>query len=105
MDLPDGALVEVAGRVRGRLLPIDVAAAAALVDEVAGPDMWVSRRGQQAWDTGPLRAVVLGVAELWERHGAWLGSVDVNPLIVTAAGPVAVDALVIGDMSVKGTAR
>jgi len=100
-----GVLVEMAGRVRGRLLPIDDDAATALVDEVAGPDVWASMRGQQAWDTGPLRAVVLGVAELWERHGAWLGSIDVNPLIITSTGTVAVDALVLGDMPVKGTAR
>jgi len=86
-----GVLVEVTGRVAGRLLPVDAAAAAALVDEVAG----VTLRGQRPWEPGPLVAVVLGLAELWRRHGAWLGSVDVNPLMITDDGVIAVDALMV----------
>jgi len=86
-----GVLVELAGRVAGRLLPVDEAAAAALVEEVAGAVL----RGQRPWERQPLVAVVLGLAELWRRHGAWLGSVDVNPLIVTDDGVVAVDALLV----------
>ena len=83
--------MELAGRVAGRLLPLDEAAAAALVEEVAGAVL----RGQRPWERQPLVAVVLGLAELWRRHGAWLGSVDVNPLIVTDDGVVAVDALLV----------
>ncbi len=90
-----GVLVEVAGRVRGRLLPIDAATAASLVDEVAGPAVFASLRGQRPWDTAALVPIVLGMAELWQRHGAWLGAVDINPLIVTAHGVVAVDALLV----------
>jgi hypothetical protein len=39
--------------------------------------------------------VVLGLAELWRRHGAWLDSVDVNPMMVTENGVIAVDALMV----------
>jgi hypothetical protein len=39
--------------------------------------------------------VVASLVELWQRHGAWLDSVDLNPLIVTPDGPVAVDVLLI----------
>jgi hypothetical protein len=30
---------------------------------------------------------------LWRENGAWLGSLDINPLIVTEEGVVVVDAL------------
>jgi len=90
-----GVLVERSGGVSGRFLPVDDGAAAALADEVAGPQVFATLRGQQAWDCAALRSVVLALAGLWERHGTWLGSVDVNPLIVTEEGVVAVDALVV----------
>ena len=90
-----GVLVEVAGRVGGRLLPVDEAAAAALVAEIAGPAVFAQLRGQRPWDPGPLTALVVGLGELWRQHGAWLGSLDVNPLIVTDDGVVAVDALLV----------
>jgi acyl-CoA synthetase (NDP forming) len=90
-----GVLVEVAGRVRGRFLPLREGAADALVDEVAGPDVFAGLRGQQPWPAQPLAAVVRGVDELWRRHGHWLVSLDLNPLVVTTAGVVAVDALLV----------
>jgi hypothetical protein len=36
-----------------------------------------------------------GVDRLWREHGNWLGSVDLNPLIISADGVVAVDALLV----------
>ncbi len=90
-----GVLVEVAARVSGRLLPLDAATAAALVDEVAGPKVIGHLRGQRLWPQAPLVAVVLGLAELWRRHGSWLASVDLNPLVVSEAGVLAVDALLV----------
>ena len=41
----------------------------------------------------PLVDLVVALDALWRRHGSWLASVDVNPLIVTDTGVVAVDAL------------
>jgi acyl-CoA synthetase (NDP forming) len=90
-----GVLVEVAGQVGGRLLPLDRAAAEALVLEVAGPDVIAGLRGQKPWPVEPLVGVVLALGELWRRNGAWLASADVNPLIVTDDGLVAVDALLV----------
>ena len=49
-----GVLVEVAGRIGGRLLPLDADAAAALVNEVAGPDVFARLRGQRPWPVVPL---------------------------------------------------
>jgi acyl-CoA synthetase (NDP forming) len=91
-----GVLVEAAGRVVGRLAPPDEASARALVEEVTNR---VERlRGQRPWPRDALMRTVLGLGELWHRHGAWLASADLNPLVVTASDVVAVDALmVVGD--------
>ena len=88
-----GVLVEVAGPVRGRMLPVDEGAAAALVDEVAGPDVIGRLRGQRPWPTEAVIDVLLALDRLWRHHGAWLDSIDINPLIVTDDAVVAVDAL------------
>jgi acyl-CoA synthetase (NDP forming) len=88
-----GVLVEVLHQVGGRFLPLDDAAAAELAGEVAGA---VGRlRGQQPWPVDAVTSAVQGLDRLWREHGAWLDSVDVNPLIVTDDGVVAVDALMI----------
>lgn len=88
-----GVQVETAGGVRGRLLPADARAVAGLVDEVAGPHVFASLRGQRPWALDPLHRTVEALGELWNRHRGWLGSADLNPLIVTDHGLVAVDAL------------
>ena len=41
-----GVLIEVAGRIEGRLLPLDADARATLVNEVAGPDVFARLRGR-----------------------------------------------------------
>jgi acetate---CoA ligase (ADP-forming) len=88
-----GVLVEVSGRVSGRFLPLDREAAESLVEEVAGADVFAALRGTRRWPTAPLVEAVMALDRLWRANGAWLGSLDVNPLIVTEAGVVAVDAL------------
>jgi acetate---CoA ligase (ADP-forming) len=88
-----GVLLEVAGGVGGRFLPIDEPTASALANEIAGADAFTSLRGQQPW---PLPAVVkslLALNQLWLTHSSWIGSIDINPLIVTETGLVAVDAV------------
>jgi acetate---CoA ligase (ADP-forming) len=97
-----GVLVEVTGRVDGRRLPLLPGAAEQLVDEVAGPATFARLRGQERWAPGPLVAAVEGVAELWRRHGSWLQSADLNPLLVTADGIRAVDALLVADPQGQG---
>jgi acetyltransferase len=101
-----GVLVEIAGRVDGRRLPLRPGAAEALVDDVAGPATFARLRGQAPWAVSPLVAAVEGVAELWRRHASWLLSADLNPLLVTAGGVHAVDALLVADpATVPGTER
>ncbi len=92
-----GVLIEVAGRVRGRFLPLDEATATALANEVAGADVFAKLRGQRPWPVGSVVELVQGMDRLWRKHGSWLASVDVNPLMVTSAGLVAVDVLMVAD--------
>ena len=88
-----GVLVEVTRQVSGRFLPLDDAAAGELADEVAGA---VGRlRGQRQWPTGEVVKMLFGLDHLWRDHGAWLDSVDLNPVVVGDQGVVAVDALMI----------
>jgi hypothetical protein len=95
-------LVELTGRVDGRRLPLATGAAAQLVDKVAGPAAFARLRGHIPWATGPLVAAVEGVAELWSRHGSWLQSADLNPLLVTHEGVYAVDALLVAATGQQG---
>lgn len=90
-----GVLLELARKVDGRLLPLGPGDAAALVGEVAVGSGAI--RGQQAWEPAPLVAAVEAMGRLWEANGAWLASADINPLIVTDDGVVAVDALLLAD--------
>ena len=89
-----GVLVEVSGRVSGRFLPLDLEAAESLVEEVAGPHVFSGLRGSRPWPTAPLVEAVMALGGLWRANGAWLSSLDVNPLIVTETGVVAVDTFV-----------
>jgi len=89
-----GVLVEVLRQVSGRFLPIDEAGARSLAEEVAGAVAGL--RGQRPWPMDELSAVVAGLDQLWRTHGHWIESIDLNPLIITADGVIAVDALVIG---------
>ena len=90
-----GVLVEVGRQVSGRFLPLDEAAARALATEVAGPGALGGRRGQPPWPLDAVERVLHGLDRLWTRHGSWLDSVDLNPLIVSDRGLIAVDALLI----------
>jgi acyl-CoA synthetase (NDP forming) len=88
-----GILLELARRVGGRLLPLPSGAAETLVAEVAGDIAGI--RGQTPWPLDPLASSVRAAGRLWEATGSWLASADLNPLIVTADGAVAVDALLV----------
>jgi hypothetical protein len=60
---------------------------------VAGEEAFASLRGQHRWDAAALEDVLVKVDRLWSRVGGWVESIDLNPLIVTEAGVIAVDAL------------
>ncbi|HEY4375691.1 MAG TPA: acetate--CoA ligase family protein, partial [Acidimicrobiales bacterium] len=90
-----GVLVELAGGTAGRLLPLGHSDAIALIDEVAGPAAWERLRGQTPWAPEPLVEAIEALQRIWEHTRHWLASADINPLVVTPEGVVAVDALLL----------
>ena len=92
-----GVLVELNGEIEGRRLPVTPEHVHELVDAVAGPEAFKKLRGQTPWDVAQLEAVVQGVDSLWSKVGGWVSSLDLNPLMVTDQGILAVDALLMVD--------
>ena len=93
-----GVLVELTDGVAGRFLPVDAQRATELAREVAGPEVIAGIRGQRPWPLASAADVIRGLDRLWRTHRHWMSSLDVNPLIVTEDGLVAVDALFLGDL-------
>ena len=92
-----GIFVEVLGDVSFRLCPIDRAEAAAMLDDLKGVALLDGARGSGAVARDAIVDALLkigGKNGLIQREDA-IAEIDVNPMIVTAGGAVAVDARVI----------
>jgi acyl-CoA synthetase (NDP forming) len=92
-----GVFVELTDQVDGVRLPLRPGAAPRLVESVAGEAAFARLRGRRPWAPQPLIGAIEAVAALWEQSGGWLDSADLNPLIVTDTGVVAVDALLVAN--------
>ncbi len=91
-----GVFAEVLGDVAIRIAPVDHATALAMLASLRGAPLLDGARGRPPVDRAALADLVVAVGRLgWERPD--VVAVDLNPIIVTGAGPVAVDALVILD--------
>ena len=89
-----GITAEVLGDSQARPLPLAEHDLDDMLDSLAIANVFGEFRGQQAVDRRALAKTVNAVAEL-ARLRPDIGSIDLNPVIVTAAGePIAVDALV-----------
>ncbi len=88
-----GVLLEIAGGVGGRFLPIDEETASTLANEIASADAFKSLRGQKPWPIPAIVKSLLALNQIWLTHNSWIGSIDINPLIVTETGLIAVDAV------------
>ena len=88
-----GILAEAIADVAFRLVPLTAVDAEDLVDDLATQSLLGEFRGEPAVDRDALVAVITGLAALAEARPD-VTSVDLNPLIVVAGRPVAVDALV-----------
>jgi acyl-CoA synthetase (NDP forming) len=89
-----GILVELLHDRRLALPPIDLAAARRLIDGLAMRPVLDGVRGSAAVDIGALASAVSRLSVLAADLGDLLDALDVNPVIVSAAGCLAVDALV-----------
>lgn len=89
-----GVLAEAVGDVAFRVAPLGAADAEELIDDLATQALLGPFRGESPVDRARLAAVCTALGDLAVARPEVV-SVDVNPLVVTAAGePVAVDALV-----------
>lgn len=88
-----GVLAEAVADVAFRLVPVSRLDAAELIDSLATQALLGPFRGEPAVDREALVDVLVGLSAAVEADPD-LMSVDLNPLIVVAGRPVAVDALV-----------
>ncbi|MDF3308359.1 acetate--CoA ligase family protein [Rhodococcus sp. T2V] len=90
-----GILVEVLGRVGGRPAPLTRTDAETLIDEFRDLRLMHGYRGSAPWNLDQLTDLLVGFGNLAAACHGWIESFDVNPLLVTDDGLVAVDALCI----------
>lgn len=88
-----GILTEAIEDVSFRLAPITRGDAEEMIDDLETQAILGDFRGEPAVDRDALATVLLGLSEAFCAD-AGIVSIDVNPLIVCAGRPVAVDALV-----------
>lgn len=88
-----GVLVEVLGRVAGRPAPLTRTDAESLIEEFRDLKLMHGYRGAEPWHLDQLADVLVGLGRLAAATQGWIDSFDINPLLVTDTGLVAVDAL------------
>lgn len=90
-----GVFVEVLQRIGGRPAPLTRADAESLIEEFRDVHLLHGFRGSEPWHLDQLADTLVGFGQLAAAGHEWIESLDVNPLLVTADGLVAVDALCI----------
>jgi acyl-CoA synthetase (NDP forming) len=90
-----GTLIEVLRDRRVALPPIDSLRATRLLDRLKSRALLDGHRERPAADTTKLAETIARFSVLCATLGDLIAELDVNPLIVGARGPVAVDAIVI----------
>lgn len=90
-----GVLVELLGDRVLACAPVSAVGATAMIDALRLRPLLAGWRGAPAVDVPALADVVVGFSQLAIELGEAIDAVEANPVIVSAAGVVAVDALVI----------
>lgn len=91
-----GVFAEALSDVSHRLAPVDRPEARAMIGELAGAELLSGYRGRPPADLDALADVVVAVGDLLGRHDE-IVEIDVNPVLATEGGAVALDALVVLD--------
>jgi acetate---CoA ligase (ADP-forming) len=81
-----GVLVEVLKDVAIRLLPVDEAEAVAMLQSLKGAPLLGAFRGRPARDVAALARAMAGLSRLFLDHRPFLSDLEINPLMVRAAG-------------------
>jgi acetate---CoA ligase (ADP-forming) len=87
-----GTLLELLDERTARRAPVGADDAREMLDDL-NPAVVAGFRGARPWDLDQLAALVAGISSLVLACREWLVSLDVNPLVLTSDGFVAVDAL------------
>jgi acyl-CoA synthetase (NDP forming) len=90
-----GILVELVRDVAQRLLPVDADDVATMIDGLKLSRLLAGYRGRPAADRKALEAAALALSRFYLDHRARIAEIEINPLIVRAAGAVAVDVRVV----------
>jgi len=88
-----GILVEAVGDVSFRLAPLEERDALEMIGELRGRAVFEPFRGEPAVDKSALSSALIAVGDVLVAHPR-ISQIDINPLIISANMPVAVDALV-----------
>ncbi|NHN61644.1 MULTISPECIES: acetate--CoA ligase family protein [Halorussus] len=89
-----GVFTEVYEDTSHRIAPVDRAEAREAVEELTAARLLEGFRGREPADVDALADVVVAVGDLVVEHEA-IAEVDVNPVLATGDGAVALDALVV----------
>ena len=89
-----GTMVEVYKDVTFRLIPLTKIDALEMIEEVKGKAAYQGARGMPAADPNELTGLIVKVSEAVRLHPK-IKELDINPLIVTKDGLVAVDARIL----------
>jgi succinyl-CoA synthetase beta subunit len=89
-----GVFVEVYKDVSFRLVPITEFDAFEMIEEIRGKAIFEGARGYPKVDKSLLARILVDLSAGLEKHPE-IGELDINPLLATEKGPVAVDARVI----------
>lgn len=85
-----GIFVEVYKDVSFRVVPIDKSDALDMISEIKGYPILKGIRGRKPADIGAIAKVLMSVSKMAEKEN--IIELDINPLIVSESGAVAVDA-------------
>ncbi|MEA2613543.1 MAG: hypothetical protein QOI52_1502, partial [Chloroflexota bacterium] len=89
-----GVLTEVLDDVAIRLAPVDEETALGMLDDLRGRRILDGVRGASAVDRGAVAALIVAISRLGDARPDII-EVDLNPVLASASGALAVDALVV----------
>jgi acetate---CoA ligase (ADP-forming) len=85
-----GVLVETQRDVQLAVAPVDARQATAMLRALHGAAIFDGQRGRAPVDLGAVAALVAVVSELMADN-PWITELDLNPVLASASGCVAVD--------------
>ena len=86
-----GIFVELVRDAAQRLLPVAARDVTAMIDTLKLAPLLAGYRGRPAADRAALEASALGLARFYLDHRAHIAEIEINPLMVSPQGAVAVD--------------